>query len=724
VIPAGSLLARWQSARSAEEKRKLAEDVQKLLTSVPLTAKDSPDAALYRQVASLGGPLFRGMLANRGKKWTSPKPSVTASNWGVDPTLFGKHPNGRTIDAGNLCVQAPSVVEVRLPADLAAGCELVTTGVLDPISGAEGSVQLRVVAGKQAIKSGLLPSEVSVTVGNGPWTANNREISFLAPMLVNEGSAARKRIEAALDEFRQLFPAALCYTKIVPVDEVVTLTLYYREDDHLVRLMLDDAQRARLDRLWDELHYVSHDAITLVDALEQLIQYATQDADPKVFEPLRKPFSERAKAFRQRLIDTQPRHLDALLEFAGRAYRRPLTDAEKQELRALYRKLREQELPHEEAFRLTLARVLVAPAFLYRLEQPGPGKEQRLVSDWELANRLSYFLWSSQPDAELRQVAAAGRLQDTDTLIAQARRMLGDERARRLAAEFACQWLHISDFAELNEKSERHFPTFASLRGAMYEESVRFFTDLFQRDGSVLDILDADYTFLNEALAKHYGIPGVSGEQWRRVKGIKKYGRGGILAQATTLAKQSGASRTSPILRGNWISEVLLGERLPRPPKDVPRLPDDETATEGLTVRQLVEKHTTDPNCAVCHRRIDPFGFALEGFDAIGRRRDKDLGDRPIDTRVKSMDGAQFEGFDGLRSYLLTQRREAFIRQFCRKLLGYALGRGIQLSDEPLLSEMQEQLETKNYRFTAALETIIRSRQFREIRGRLAVTED
>jgi hypothetical protein len=679
---------------------------------------------LYRQLASLGGPLFRGMLANRGKERTTPKSVAAAPEWGIDPARFGKHPNGRIIDAGSLCVRAPSVVEVRLPADLAAGCELVTTGVLDPETGAEGSVQLRVVAGKPGNKSGLLPSELSVTVGNGPWTANNRQTSFLAPILVNEGSAARKRIQAALDEFRQLFPAALCYTKIVPVDEVVTLTLYYREDDHLARLMLDDAQRARLDRLWDELHYVSHDALTLVDALEQLIQYATQDADPKVFEPLRTPFSERAAAFRQRLIDTQPGHLDALLEFAGRAYRRPLTDAESQELRALYRKLRAQDLPHEEAFRLTLARVLVAPSFLYRLEQPGPGTDQRPVSDWELANRLSYFLWSSQPDAELRQVAAEGRLHDTDTLIAQARRLLHDGRMRRMASEFACQWLHISDFAELNEKSERHFPTFAGLRDAMYEESIRFFTDLFQRDGSVLDILDADYTFLNEALAKHYGIPGVVGPQWRRVDGVKKYGRGGILGQATTLAKQSGASRTSPILRGNWISEVLLGERLPRPPKEVPRLPEDETATEGLTVRQLVEKHTSDAKCAICHQRIDPFGFSLEGFDAIGRRRDRDLGDRPIDTRVKAMDGAQFEGLDGLRNYLLTQRREVFVRQFCRKLLGYALGRGIQLSDEPLLTEMQEQLKTKDYRFTAALETIVRNRQFREIRGRLAAAED
>jgi hypothetical protein len=354
---------------------------------------------------------------------------------------------------------------------------------------------------------------------------------------------------------------------------------------------------------------------------------------------------------------------------------------------------------------------------LYRIEKPVEGSEQGPVTDWELANRLSYFLWSSLPDATLREAAAANRLREPEELAAQTRRMLGDAKTRRLAIEFACHWLHIEDFANLDEKSERHFPTFAPLRNAMAEETTLFFTDLIQHNGSVLDILDADHTFLNEDLAQHYGIPHVTGPRWRRVDGVKKYSRGGVLAHATTLAKQSGASRTSPILRGNWISEVLLGERLPKPPKGVPPLPEDESATEGLTVRQLVEKHTSDPKCSVCHQRIDPYGFSLEAFDAIGRLRDKDLGDRPIDTRVTTMDGAQFEGLNGLRSYLLTERRNAFVRQFCRKLLGYALGRAVQLSDEPLLDEMQSQLAASDYKVHVAIESIVESRQFREIRG-------
>ncbi|MES2573183.1 MAG: DUF1592 domain-containing protein, partial [Verrucomicrobiota bacterium] len=705
AIPAGSLIDKWQSAPALEEKQKIAAAVQALLQSGQGTAKDNPDAQLYRQLASAAGPLLGRVAADV----QAGAVDTTESLVGLDPAMFGGQTNGHAIEAASLSVQAPSLIEVRLPGDIAAGCELVTGGTLLP--GGEGSVQFELLTAKPAA---------------GPERRAHKGGQFLvygAPIVVNDDSRARARIEGAFEAFRQLFPAALCYTKIVPTDEVVTLTLMHREDDHLVRLMLDDTQKDQLDRLWRELHFVSHDALTLVDAFGQLMEYASQDGDPKVFEPMRKPINERAAAFRRELVEAQPRHLDALLEFAGRAYRRPLGNLEQQELRALYGRLRAQELPHDEAIRLTLARVLVAPAFLYKAENPGTGKEAMPVNDWELASRLSYFLWSSMPDRELREAAAAGRLRDPEVLTAQVRRMLGDSRVPRMATEFACQWLQIRDFDTLDEKSERHFPMFAALRGPMYEESIRFFSDFFQRDGSVLGILDADHAFLNEALAKHYGIPGVTGEQWRRVEGMKKFSRGGILGQAATLAKQSGASRTSPILRGNWVAEVLLGDRLPRPPKDVPRLPEDE-ALETLTVRQLTEKHTADPRCSGCHARIDGFGFALETFDAIGAYRERDLAGHPIDTKTRVMDGTELDGVEGLRHYLLTNRRDAFVRQFCRKLLGYGLGRGVQLSDEPLLSAMQESLKANGYRVTAALETIVRSSQFLQIRGRELAHED
>jgi len=545
-------------------------------------------------------------------------------------------------------------------------------------------------------------------------------MAFEAPVLVNDRSAARKRFEAAFDDFRQLFPATVCYTTIVPVDEVVTLTLFHREDELLSRLMLDDEQRASLDRLWAELHFVSQDALTLVDAFKQIWEYSTQDGPnaphgDKRLEPLREPIMRGAEEFRKLLVDVQPVQVEAVVRFADQAWRRPLTGPEQKALRDLYQTLRSRGVAHEEAVRLLLARVLTSPAFLYRGELVREGSKSRPVSDWELATRLSYFLWSSAPDEELRALAAAGRLRDDAALAAQTRRMLKDGRVRRLATEFGCQWLHIRDLETLNEKSERHFPTFVGLRDEMQEEAVRFLMDLFQADRSVLSLLDSDHSFMNAALAEHYGIA-LPSDEWQRVDGLRAHGRGGMLGFAATLSKQSGAARTSPILRGNWISEVVLGEKLPRPPKDVPVLPDE--APEGLTERQLIERHSSDPKCARCHQRIDHFGFALEGFDAIGRRRSQDAAGLPIDTLAKLPDGGELNGIDGLRSYLLEQRRDDFLRQFCRKLLGYALGRGVQLSDKPLLDDMLVHLKSRDYRVVTAIELIVLSPQFREIRGR------
>ena len=701
VVPAGSLLAQWQAAPSGPEREKLAAQLQTLLTSAPAEGTDEkqPDAQLYRQLTSIGGPLMARSWPQVAAALKEKSATATTEDaLGLDPALFGKLPHGTSIDPINLAVSTPSVIEVRLPVELAAGAELVTAGTLEPGPNNSASAQVQVLAAKPA----------ALTLQPG------------VPVLVNEGSPARASFEKSFADFRQLFPIALCYMKIVPVDEAVTLTLYHREDEALRRLMLSDDETRQLNRLWDELYFVSQAPLIQVNAYEQIVQFATQDR-PDLEEPFRKlrePVMNAAEAFRQKQIASEPAQVEAIVEFAAKAYRRPLTTTEAEELRGLYQQLRKQELPHEEAFAFTLARVFVAPSFLYRLEKAPAGEAPGAVSDWELASRLSYFLWSSQPDNELRDLAAAGKLHDPDVLTGQARRMLADPRMRRLATEFGCQWLHIYEFDTLDEKSARHFPEFAELRGDMYEESIRFFTNVFQQDGSVLSLFDADYTFVNERLAKFYGIPDVAGPEWRRVDGVRQYGRGGILALSSTLAKQSGASRTSPILRGNWVSEFLLGEKLPKPPKDVPILPDDETATAGLTVRELVMKHTNDTKCSGCHKKIDPFGFSLEGYDAIGRRREVDLANRPVDAKTTLPDGQEIDGLPGLRQYLTETRRDAILRTFCKKLLGYALGRETQLSDEPLLTEIQQQLAKNDYRFSVAVETILRSPQFREIRGR------
>ncbi|MES2707062.1 MAG: DUF1592 domain-containing protein [Verrucomicrobiota bacterium] len=729
VLPPGSLLARWFTAADSREKSDLAESLQKLLTNGPAgLAPEAPDTTLHQQLTSLNGPLLGPLLqqavsapvsvataADQANKPDTSHPAEAA--WGLDPALFGAAPgaDARTA-ATSLRIQAPSLLEVRLPAELAQGCEFVTTARLHPAAGAGGSVQMRVLTARPASSSAGLAAGTPQELGaKSKWSDGERPVVSGSPILAAKDSAAWRRIEAACEEFRQLFPAALCYTKIVPVDEVVTLTLFYREDDQLRRLMLDDAQAAELERLWARLHYVSQDALKLVDAYEQLYQFATQDADPSAFAAMREPIQARAEEFKKQVLATRPAHLEAVLRFAETAWRRPLTAAEKEQLGNLYRQLLTEEIPHEEAVRLTLARVLVAPAFLYRGEQAPAGLKAAPVNDWELATRLSYFLTSSAPDAELRALAAAGTLHQPENLKAQTRRLVRDPKVRRLATEFGCQWLHVRDLETLDEKSERHFPTFVSLRAAMQEETVRFFMDLFQEDHPVLSLLDADHTFVNGALAKHYGME-VKSDDWQRVDGLRAKGRGGILGFAGTLAKQSGASRTSPILRGNWLNEVVLGDRLPRPPKGIPVLPEE--VLPGLTERQLIERHSSDPNCARCHVRIDPFGFALEGFDAIGRARSRDAAGLIINTSTTLPDGTPLDGLDGLRAYLLQSRSDDFLRQFCHKLLGYALGRGIQLSDKPLVETMVSTLKSGDPKVSAALELIVQSPQFREIRGR------
>jgi hypothetical protein len=618
-------------------------------------------------------------------------------------------------------VSAPSVLEVKIPAALAKDAEFVVDAHLAAGSTPEACVQVRVLTAKPESMPAFSAGETTTATAKGLWSDNNARTTSSAPILVPDGSPARQQLEKAFADFRALFPVALCYTKIVPVDEVVTLTLFYREDDQLKRLMLDGAQAAELDRLWEELRFVSESPLKQVDVFEQLYQFATQDADPSAFEPLREPIKKAAAAFKQEQASAEPRQLQAILDFAQRAWRRPLAEAEQSGLRSLYQKLRAQDLSHDAALRMTLARVLVSSAFLYRGELAAAGGNPAPVNDWELATRLSYFLWSSAPDAELRSLAVSGQLHEPEVLAAQARRMLKDARVRRLATEFGCQWLHVRDVATLDEKSERHFPTFAALRGDMQEEVVRFFMDLFQEDRSVLSLLDADYTFVNAPLAQHYGIP-VHGADWQRVDGLRAQGRGGILGFAATLAKQSGASRTSPILRGNWLSEVVLGDKLPRPPKGVPILPDEAPA--GLTERQLIERHSSDEKCAKCHQRIDPFGFSLEGFDAIGRARRTDAAGLDIDTQARLADGTTFAGLDGLRAHLLDRRRDDFLRQFCRKLVGYSLGRAVQLSDKPLIDSMIARLKAGDFHVGDAIELIVRSSQFRQVRGRDFLTRN
>lgn len=728
VIPRGSLLDRWRSAGDTVARHTLAEQVEKLLRDGPgdLPA-DAPDRLLHGHLTSLTGPLLSAARAEAPAA-AQVAAEVTAAVAAIspDPALFGVRPDSGAIDRKALAIPAPAVVRVDLPAELVAGAELVTAATVAEVAGAGGSIQAQILLEAPAALVAA-PGAAAVARG-GLWSDGAGPPASANPILVRDG-ARRQALEAQFARFRETFPAALCYTKIVPVDEVVTLTLYHREDDQLKRLVLSGEEAARLDGLWHELHFVSGDALQLVDAYEQLWQYATQDADPSAFEGLRQPILDRAAEYRAELAATEPVHLDAVLGIARRAWRRPLAVSEVAGIRSLYAKLRGEKIAPDDAIRAILARVFVAPAFLYHLEKAPPGEASQPISDHELAARLASFLWSSLPDAELSALADANELHEPAVLAGQVRRMLGDPKVDRLAIEFGCQWLHIADFDTLDEKSDSHFPEFAGLRQAMHGEAVRFFADFFRESRPVSHLLDADHTFADPLLTAFYGAAPAPADvapadvappgEWQRLDGMKARGRGGILGLAAVLAKQSGASRTSPILRGAWLSETVLGRKLPKPPKGIPILP--EVPPEGLTERKLTELHSTQAACAGCHRTIDPYGFALEGFDAIGRARTTDTSGLIVDAsamlpaRAVDAPATAVNGLAGLRDHLVSHHRDEFVRQFAKKLLGYALGRSVQLSDEPLLEQL-EGLADKGV--GAMVGAIVASPQFGEIRGR------
>lgn len=717
-LPPMSTLARWKDAvlNGLDEQSvgELAGKTAETLRAPEPESIPETDRALWKMVRDWRGPLRWMEVARERAAELAPadiEPMVRET--GVDPAAFGISPEGLQValSAKTLILRGGTQLGMMLPADLAEGGELVAT--VEPLAANnDASLQVRV------------DSQFDV-VGLSELLPNKNWLDAEQPILVASEGDASKRWRTGLREFGDLFPPAVCYTKIVPVDEVVTLTLYHREDDHLQRLMLTKEESAALNRLWDELLFVSHEPVELEVALEQLIQFATQDRQDLVspFQAMQPAIAARARDFEKRLVAAEPAQLQSVIGWASRAWRRPVSVDETASLTRLYQELRGAKVDHESAVRLVLARILTSPDFLFKIDQAPAGIAPAKVSSEEMAARLSFFLWSSLPDTELISAAESGQLLKDADLVQQMRRMLHDDRVRRLAVHFACQWMHVRDFATNNDKNETLFPEFAVLRGDMFEETVLFCDDLIRNNRSILSLLDADHTFVNERLAKHYGLSfppqptnaaqdsvRVERAGWQRVEGMRGAGRGGVLGMATILASQSGASRTSPILRGNWVFETLLGDKLPKPPPGVPQLP--EAVPAGLNERQMIEQHSSVAACARCHIKIDGFGFAMEGFDPIGRARVQ-----PGDLSGQLADGTRLTGLSGLKQYLGTARRDEFVRHFCKKLLGYALGREVRLSDEPLLRDMTKRLAGNEYRFQEAVEAIVLSPQFRMIRG-------
>lgn len=638
----------------------------------------------------------------------------------------------------------------------------------------------------EAIRKGgkFLAPKITTTGSSATFAMASKKDRRSDPDLaVPADPAERPRHEAAFARFADLFPDAFYITERARVyldaqkeqenagrllsAGLHSQTGYFRDDRPLYDLILDEAGRAELDRLWREFEYVSsvpqrmHTSLVWFERTDSsylrdpefdayrpedksvieipkiarlgelyLAKALRSEANEVALGAIREHFQRSAAAIagvESLRAAAEASHLRQLEVFAERAYRRPLSPAERADLQAFYRvSRRDNGVDHEEAMRDCVVRVLMSPHFCYRIDlenlAPAPAVSATPLrtiplSPHALASRLSYFLWSSLPDERLLALAASGDLARPEVLAAEARRMLADPRARRLATEFAGHWLDFRRFEEHNSVDRERYPSFDNaLRTAMFEEPVRFLADMVQRDASLLDCLYGTHTFVNAPLARHYGLSDLAGKldeaTWVRTDRAGEVGRGGLLPMAVFLTANSPGLRTSPVKRGYWVVRRVLGERIPPPPPVVPELPADEAKVAGLSIREALARHRDDPACSGCHARFDSFGLVFEGYGAIGERRSVDFGGKPIDATADFPGGIAGAGLSGLRDFIRANREADFVDNLARKLLAYALGRTLMLSDDALVAAMKRDFVAGGHRASHLVAAIVTSPQF------------
>ncbi|TXT22368.1 MAG: hypothetical protein FD138_3471 [Planctomycetota bacterium] len=583
---------------------------------------------------------------------------------------WGTHPLGQKVDDDSLVLKVPSDVMIEIPAK--------AFGEMRP-----KHVYADAVLDRENSPAGIASVELSA------GSASRDDVVTSLPLINPEHTIARE-FAASGEAFCKLFPNRFYFA-----DDTRGLSAgfhliegFFRDDQPLCQLVLSEAENHELDRLWDELYFVTGVTEKMLrgfvffersernfmkhpdfDSIKEEDPELTTDATLNRFEqiylarsgvkgsadeianhPVHTFFEEFRTGLRRRAAQWQaavPIYEQRLQEFAKAAYRRSLTPAEQQKLMQFFREAAKPEsLGIEQAARATVVRILVSPHFCYLADAGAPGEAIRPLPDLALASRLSFFLWSSIPDAELLTLAEAGQLNNDETLRTQTRRMLKSPKVSGFALEFFGQWLNYRDFPKAEAVNRAVFPAFDdSLKQAMFEEPTRLATHLLQNDRPLTELLRSDTTFVNKRLAQHYGLPFADrSDEWQLVSGLHEKGRGGLLGMAVFLTKNSQPQRTSPVKRGFWVVHKLLGEHIPPPPPDVAVLPAKETDTDGKTIRQLLAIHTEDVKCARCHVRFDSIGLAMEGFDSIGRSRNKDLAGRAIDNAVQLPTGEQARG--------------------------------------------------------------------------------
>jgi hypothetical protein len=656
---------------------------------------------------------------------------------------FGVHPDGRNLDPDSLVLKVPSTIDIAIAPEALKDRRthrFYTQASLD---------------GRQL-------GAARVTLRNQKAKADDGAGSVV---LFAPDHPAAKQFASSCERFCRLFPNRFYF-----VDETRGISAgfhliegFFRDDQPLVNSVLSEEEKRQLDRLWDELYFSTdicdkmlHGFVFFEREERGFLKHpdfnAIREEDPDLgkeenlrrfeqiylkrsnvtatgselenhpihvfFEDIRRGLKRRT----EQLKAAEPAYIRNLQDFARAAYRRPLTAEEDRKLLEFYRSVGvRDEFGTEQAVRASIVRILVSPHFCYRVEFPPEGKGIQPVADLALASRLSYFLWSSMPDKELLDLAERGELRNEAVLRAQVHRMLENPKVSGFAQEFFGQWLQYGDFLKSESVNRQVFPEFDdALKQAMFEEPTRFATAMIQNDRSVLELLRSDETYVNKRLASHYGLPfpGTVTSDWEKATGLLQKGRGGFPGMAVFLTKNSQPARTSPVKRGFWVVHQLLGEHIPAPPPDVPVLPAKETDTKGKSIRDLLALHTENATCARCHTRFDHVGLSMEGFDAIGKGRTRDLAGRPIDNLVRLPSGKEAHGIPEFTNSLVAERKQEFTHTLCRKMLGFALGRSLELSDRALLETMEAELEKNGYRFSSLFETVVLSPQFRNQRGR------
>ncbi|MBI1353932.1 MAG: DUF1592 domain-containing protein [Acidobacteria bacterium] len=668
--------------------------------------------------------IFRGAAVRmtRGQDSTPLRELLDAAT--IEKLALGHGPAGTPLGPDDFALPAGSEVDFQL--NIGKEARFFSMKMTAELAGDPGDAVLRLLVSQTADGQSGRPSWALLADSDSPgfksWKANVLEYAGNFPQ-ASHGEPTPADRDPIPPPFNNDYNQP-------ERDRFHQRVKYYRQDDFLVDKILDDATRQQLDEAWSDLmaSFEFHQAtLNFVNdkydlKLEKGIAELTEAdiaAMPEEAQHWARTLTSEYQAVMAQQAAAQPGHVDDAIAFAQRAWRRPLTAAEKDSLRGFYVQAREElQLDHRKAVRALLTRILVAPSFLYRLEEPDAPKGVTELTDYELASRLSYFLWSSTPDQELLDAASAGKLREPQEMERQVRRMLAAPKARRLATEFFGQWLGFYRFDQYRGVDAKRYPEFTDkVKASMYDEAVSLFEHIIRRDKPIRDVVFADYDFLNKDLAQIYGldVDVEAADGVTLVEGTDKLHRGGALRLGAVLTATSAPLRTSPVKRGDWVLRRIVGTPVPPPPPNAGSIAADDKAFGSDTVFERLQAHKRNATCAGCHNRIDPLGFPLEHYDTIGRWRNEYPNGQPIHDSGTLTDKTEISGVDGLIGYLESQE-DQILKNLSNKLLGFALGRTVLASDQLLVRRLTEAGGRQSFADMAT--AIATSAQFRTRLGR------